>query len=124
MTSIERVQTSVTPQMASGMVALYEAGSSARDVAKAFSVHRQTAERHLRAAGVSLRKTALSAAQVEQAHTLYLAGETLAQVGERFGVSQGTVARSIRKQGAVLRPPLTRAQPLSTSSGDVSSLAE
>ena len=108
--AIEKVQNSVTPQMTIAMVACYEAGASTREVAEAFNVHRETAARHLRAAGAQLRSSGLSEVQARQARELYLAGQTLAEVGERFGVSQGTIGRCLRAQGAELRPPLMRAQ--------------
>ncbi len=41
--AIEKVQNSVTPQMAVDMVARYEAGASIREVAAAFKVHRESA---------------------------------------------------------------------------------
>ncbi|MGP5196744.1 helix-turn-helix domain-containing protein, partial [Arthrobacter rhombi] len=40
--SIEKVQNSVTSDMVSQTVALYESGASAREIAEEFNVHRQT----------------------------------------------------------------------------------
>ena len=114
MASIEKVQNSVTPQMTIDMVACYEAGASIREVAAAFSVHRQTAARHLRSAGAEPRKPGLSIDQFSEARNLYLSGLTLLQVSQRFGVSQGTVGRALRAQGTSLRPPLVRARQVST----------
>lgn len=107
--SVGKVQTSVTSDMASQMVALYESGASAREVARIFNVHRQTVARHLRSSGVKVRRQGLTEPQTEQAKKLYLAGLTLAQVGERFGVSQGTIGRCLRRRGVKLRPPLISA---------------
>ncbi len=100
--AIEKVQNSVTPQMAVDMVARYEAGASIREVAAAFKVHRETAARHLRSAGAQLRKAVLTEEQTAQAEVLYLSGQTLAQVGEKFDVSQGTIGRCLRERGAAL----------------------
>lgn len=107
--AIEKVQNSVTPQMAVDMVARYEAGASIRKVAVAFNVHREAAARHLRSAGVQLRKAGLTEEQATRAEVLYLSGQTLAQVGEEFGVSQGTIGRCLGERGVELRPPLIRA---------------
>ena len=107
--AIEKVQNSVTPQMAVDMVARYEAGASIREVAAAFNVHRETAARHLRASGTQLGKAGLTEEQAARAEVLYLSGQTLAQVGEKFGVSQGTVGRCLRERDVELRPPLVRA---------------
>ncbi|MBX3311589.1 MAG: hypothetical protein KF916_01635 [Microbacteriaceae bacterium] len=108
MTSIEKVQNSVTPQMAIDMVALYNSGASINEVAREFKVHRETAARHLRAGGAQMRSLGLNDAQVDLAAELYLSGLTLAQVGERVGVAQGTVGRYLRARGIELRPPLIR----------------
>lgn len=97
--------------MASEIVAFYATGVSVREVAKAFNVHRQTATRHLHAAGVQTHRRRLDAIQITNACELYAAGKTLAQVGKHFGVSQGTVGRLLRANGVELRPPLARAVP-------------
>lgn len=68
--AIEKVQNSVTPQMAVDMVARYEAGASIREVAAAFNVHRETAARHLRASGTQLRKAGLTEEQAARAEAL------------------------------------------------------
>ena len=116
-TAIEKVQNSVTPQMAVDMLARYEAGASIREVAAAFNVHRETAARHLRSAGAQLRKTGLTEEQAARAEALYLSGQTLAQVGEKFGVSQGTIGRCLREHGMELRPPLVRVRAMAKTTG-------
>ena len=107
--SIEKVRNSVTPQMLVDMVACYEAGASIREVAETCKVHQQTVARHLRSAGVKLRKSGLTDEQAARAEVMYLSGQNLAQVGAELGVSQGTVGRCLRNRGVKLRPPLGRA---------------
>lgn len=100
------VRNSVTLEVVTRMVELYEAGMTIREVGTEVGFNRETVTRHLRKAGAKLRRQGLDAANVERAQELYLGGQTLAQVGEVLGVAPGTVGKYLRDHGVLLRPPL------------------
>jgi DNA-binding transcriptional regulator LsrR (DeoR family) len=103
--------TSYTSELVARLRADYEAGKAARAIAEEHKVDRATMMRHLRKAGVIIRRQGLSDAQAEQAAAMYRSGMTQAQIAAEFGVSQKTAGRYLHLVEVGIRPPLTRSAP-------------
>lgn len=88
---------------------MYVDGTTMREVAEHFRVHRTTVAIHLRRRSVPVRRGKLSVAQVAEVGALYEHGFTLAEIGARFDVGQDTVRRAVLDAGGVIRPPGRRA---------------
>jgi len=92
------------------LVTMYRDGTTMREVAEHFRVHRTTAAIHLRRRSVPARRGKLSAAQVAEIGALYAQGFTLAEIGERFDVGQDTACRAVMATGGTIRRPGRRAE--------------
>jgi hypothetical protein len=89
----------------SELVAAYQAGSTVTDLARKFSVQRETVYDTLKRQGVPLRKIGLSPEEVTEAAALYSEGWPLARIGEKLDVAGNTVGNALRKADVVLRRP-------------------
>lgn len=97
--------TSYTPELLAQLRAEYEAGKPARAIAEEYKVDRATMMRHLREAGVAIRRQGLTDAQAQQAAAMYRSGMTQTQVAAKFGVSQKTAGRYLQEPDSVSRTP-------------------
>ncbi|WP_153995399.1 helix-turn-helix domain-containing protein [Mycobacteroides abscessus] len=89
----------------SELVALYEAGASALELARKFECHRQTVARQLKKADVELREQKkLTRQLLSRAGALYKQGHTLAEVSAVIGVEASAVGKAIKRSGLQLRP--------------------
>ncbi|WP_131824128.1 helix-turn-helix domain-containing protein [Mycobacteroides abscessus] len=89
----------------SELVALYEAGASALELARKFECHRQTVARQLKKAGVELREQRkLTPQLLSRARALYEQGHTLAEVSVVVGVEASAVGKALKRSGLQLRP--------------------
>ena len=79
------------------LVASYRAGSTLRELAARYGVHRNTVRRLVACAGVTPRYRALGPAEIDEATKLYAAGMSLAAVGASFGVHANTVRSALIK---------------------------
>jgi DNA-binding NarL/FixJ family response regulator len=85
---------------------LYICGSSIREIACRFGIHRTTVLNHLEARGVSRRRMVrkMSDAQVIEAASRYASGRSLFSVASDFEVHEQTLTREFRKAGVPIRP--------------------
>lgn len=99
-------QRRLSPAQSADLVAGYEAGSTLRELAARFQVHRTTALDHVKRAGVALHSEhgKWDDATLTEATTLYERGDSLATIGRRYGVNAKTVAFRLRAGGIQLRP--------------------
>ena len=88
----------------------YRSGTSMKELARVFGVHRTTIRAALDRQGAPIREHAISSAQVATASRLYLSGLSLAAVGEKLGFNAQTIATHLRRAGVSLRDPHGRAQ--------------
>ncbi|WP_280410268.1 helix-turn-helix domain-containing protein [Nocardia brasiliensis] len=86
----------------------YLRGMTVYQLAKKFSVQRQTVSKHLHRMGVPMRQQGLSEEQVNRAAELYAEGLTLKQVGARLGADAGTVRLALLRRGVKMREPAAR----------------
>jgi AraC-like DNA-binding protein len=75
-----------------------------QELAAEFGVHRTTVAAHLDRAGVTVRRKALTAAQIDEATRLYESGWSLARIGRHLGVYPTSVYYRLRQAGVRLRP--------------------
>ena len=83
------------------LVARYEAGESASELASEFGIDRRTATAIIRKAGGAVHYRA--EVDADAARELYEAGCSLARVGDELGVSAGTVLTVLRRVGIATR---------------------
>lgn len=86
------------------MVRAYRTGTSLKDLAQDFQVHRGTVAAHLDRHGVTNRRGGLAPEQIEEAARLYADGWSLARIATRFDVYPTSVYYWLRKSGVTLRP--------------------
>ncbi|ACV78462.1 COG3415 family protein [Nakamurella multipartita] len=85
------------------VAAAYEAGSSARAVARKYDLTKNTVIEALRELGIPLRPAGLGGAQVEEAIKLYEAGKSCAQVAAILGEYPSTVNETLKRHGVQMR---------------------
>ena len=102
----------LTPDQLVELVAGYESGAQAKELATRLRIHRHTVAAVLERAGLQPRQRGLTPSQVDQASQLYDAGWSLARLGGELGVTANTVRRYLllaawscahRTNGAVKR---------------------
>ena len=91
------------PTETEALVVGYGAGGTVYELGKSFGIHRVTAAKLLRRAGLRLRGDGLNAGDVAAAARLYKQGLSLAKVGEHFAVSASTVHRALKERGIPMR---------------------
>jgi transposase-like protein len=77
------------------LVADYESGVSANQLAKQHQLSRCSIRRLLRESGIARRHLAMSEADVEQAVQLYTSGQTIAAVADQLGRPSSTVQTAL-----------------------------
>ena len=82
---------------------LYSDGSTVYEEADEIGISRQRVATALKRAGVEMRRTSPTAAQIDEAARLYEAGNSLAQIGERMGFNDGTIWRHLKARGVQMR---------------------
>lgn len=85
------------------MVVLYGQGKTVYEIADAFSCHRQTVSRQLKARGIRMRLGGMTPDQIEDARHLYESGMTLKAAGQAVGVSRDHVRKCLAEAGVELR---------------------
>lgn len=88
-------RTFLPPDLTLKLAADYEAGATARGLAREHGIHRTTVVRHLRRAGVvtGQRRMADSEALVDRARALRGEGRSLRAIGVELGISHPSVKR-------------------------------
>jgi uncharacterized protein (DUF433 family) len=83
----------------------YEAGETAKVLAREFGLHHRTVAAIVDAAGLTLRKRQrLSQADVERICALYESGLTTTEIAVEFGCYDSTIRRQLIRLGVQLRP--------------------
>jgi IS30 family transposase len=106
------VRTSRTSQMGRTLVDQYEAGETARGLARKHGLHRSTVARKLRRAGVPTGQRKLSASHelVAEIAELRDRGLSLREIGKRVGISHPSVHRLMRRGSGQGLSPLTASE--------------
>lgn len=87
------------------LVAEYQAGLLAKELATRWGINRHTVMKHLRASGVELRRQGIAEADIPEVVRLYESGLSLARIGERYGCEHSTVRNVLLKMGVKMRKP-------------------
>jgi plasmid maintenance system antidote protein VapI len=95
----KQVQKHLEPAAVDELVAAYRAGSTLRELAARYGVHRNTVRRLVAFAGVTPRYRALGPGEVVEAARMYASGMSLAAVGGLLGVHANTVRSALIKAG-------------------------
>jgi len=99
----KQVHRRLRPAEIEELVAGYQAGTTACQLADRFRIHRATVLSLLERRSVARRDRRLSSTQVDQARELYAAGQSLAKVGKRLGCHASTVRLALPKAGVRMR---------------------
>lgn len=86
----------------------YRSGTSMKELAGVFGVHRTTIRAALDRHGVAPRDRTISSAQVATASRLYQSGLSLAKVGVKLGFDAQTIANHLHRVGVPVREPHER----------------
>ena len=89
-----RSLTQVTPELRDQLVADYRSGLGVYDLAQVYGLHRVTIVKHLRLAGVVMRRT-ITKAEHARARNLYLSGATYREIARQLGRDPATVKKTI-----------------------------
>ena len=90
----KQVHRRLRPAEIEELVAGYQAGATACQLADRFRIHRTTVLSLLERQSVARRNRSLSFAQVVQARELYAAGQSLAKVGKQLGAMRAPCGSS------------------------------
>lgn len=103
---LRQQQRRLSPDQVNDLCAAYVSGSTVRQLAAHYGLHRTTVMAHLERTGIPRRPNTriLTDHQVKEAAQLYEQGDSLDNVAARFGVSQRTIARELRNAGVPIRP--------------------
>jgi len=82
----------------------YLEGRTTYQLAKEFSIHRNTVSTILERAGVARRLSPLTEAQIDRALKLYAEGLSLVSIANELGCSHTTVGKALVTAGVELRP--------------------
>jgi hypothetical protein len=85
------------------LLADYQAGVSARQLAKRYRLSRSSIRVLLRASGMPQRYQAMTDAETEQAVELYVGGLTIAEVAAKLERPWSTVQTALGRRGIVMR---------------------
>ncbi|HEX5407597.1 MAG TPA: helix-turn-helix domain containing protein [Pseudonocardiaceae bacterium] len=89
------------------VIAGYQAGATVYELADQFGIDRKTVSRILRRHEVPMRRTGLTAKQVDQAVRLHENGWSTAQIAEQLDSTQRTVQRRLAERGITTRASQT-----------------
>lgn len=101
----------ISPKEVDELVAGYEAGATARQLAVSHGWHRHTVERALRSRGIQSRLRSLTEIEAHEVVALYAQGLSIAQVAERIGRSSKLVLNTLRRAGVATRDTHGRERP-------------
>jgi lambda repressor-like predicted transcriptional regulator len=107
-TTSRQAQVRLNPHQADALAAAYLDGTTIKELAGRYGIHRLTAASMLRRLGVERRRAGLTDEQVTEACRLYPEGWSLARLAERYGVDDMTVRRYLLLAGVVMRSPHVR----------------
>lgn len=93
----------ISPSEIDELVAAYQAGGTARELARQFGWHRHTVERALRSRGIQSRLRSLTAPEIQDVVELYQQGLSMAQVAAHIGRSSKLVLNALRRAGVPTR---------------------
>jgi transposase-like protein len=104
-TVVEDRRKALTREHIETMVADYQGGVRAEDLALRFGVHMKTVYRHLRAAYVSKGQQwhKLTDAELEDVRNRYEAGESMEKIGQEIGAHPSTIRRRLLLMGVEIR---------------------
>lgn len=91
------------PAQVDKLVEEYLAGTTMRELARQFSVHRATVGKHLAARGVEAPPGLIPPEEVSTVVALYCDGWTLEQISQKFGTTRNTVRRRLQNAGVAMR---------------------
>lgn len=101
--STKQVQRRLSASELEEFSTIYQAGSSIREIAQYFKIHRTTVHAHVEALGLLHRDPRLTPADIKEAAEMYQSGKSLIAVAGHFGVAGDTVALALRKAGVEIR---------------------
>jgi hypothetical protein len=96
----------------------YRAGATVYDLAAQFGIGRDTVARRVKAEGVRLRRTSLTADELARATKLYESGLSTIKVGEKLGRHDTTIWMSLRRAGVQMRDAHDRRTPQAFTTED------
>jgi hypothetical protein len=99
----KQVHRRLRPAEIEELVAGYQAGATACQLADRFRIHRTTVLSLLERQSVTRRNRRLSSTEINQARELYAAGQSLAKVGKQLGCHASTVRLVLLKAGVRMR---------------------
>ncbi len=85
------------------VIAGYQAGATVYELSDQFGIDRKTVSRILRRHNIAMRRTGLTAEQVDQAVRLHENGWSTTQIAEQLDATQRTVQRRLAERGIVTR---------------------
>ena len=99
---LRQAQRRLSPAELEALIADYEAGGRAGELAKVYRLHRTTVARHVARAGKT--RPIMTEAQISEAVRLYRDGWTLNSLGRRLGGADQTIRRVLVGRAVTLRP--------------------
>jgi transposase-like protein len=93
----------LTPEEIVGLVEAYPGGSTIKDLAATYGIHRWTVLEHLKRQGVPRRRSKLSQVDIDKAIDLYRLGHSMQSIAETIGSNSETVRQRLIKSGVELR---------------------
>jgi hypothetical protein len=106
-TSTRRDRPRRARQLGSGqvqqLIARYQSGSTAYELADMFGIARRTVSAILHRNDVPVRRRGLADYQIEDAERLYDQGWSLARIGDRMNVTADTVRKRLLERGVAMR---------------------
>lgn len=101
-----RLRDRLSADVVAELVAAYEAGGTADDLARAYKIGKVGALRLLHKHTIVRKRppSRLTPEQVAEAATLYDGGLSIADVGQRLGIPSSTLYRGFRVHGVPTRP--------------------
>ncbi|MFI9387539.1 helix-turn-helix domain-containing protein [Kutzneria sp. NPDC052558] len=89
------------------VIADYQAGTTVYELSDQFGIDRKTVSRILQRHNIPMRRTGLTAEQVDQAVRLHENGWSTAQIAEHLDTTQRTVQRRLAERGITTRADQT-----------------
>ncbi len=91
------------PRQIDDIVVAYQTGSTIKELAAHFQIHRTTVSKVLERRGVPRRYRPLTPEQVEHAIEAYQTGSSSKMLGDLLGVDACTIWRTLRRKGVEIR---------------------
>lgn len=106
----------LAPRVIENLVARYNAGEDTPALSRAYGISKTGLLQLFQAEGVSLRRRAMTPADVERAVQLYERGLMISEVVRQVGYSSSTVQRALHKHGVTMRASCVRKLRMSNGS--------